>query len=206
MSSVTYDMVVDFARPYKSHTILCSQNDHLSRIPHFILRSNGSALDVTDVETYTIKGVTTDGATVSDSGTLDTDDDGNKLNEITYKIPQALTSIIGTCTCSITLNGSDGSILQSFEFYIKNRNVLKQEDDDSDDDDLSGFRDILDRATEAINKIEVLSNKSKLPNPYPVRINVGANLYTYDGSETVSIAVVGLSEDMLSATPVAWTS
>lgn len=206
--NVKYDMTIDFARPYKNHTILCSQNDHLSRIPHFILRSNGKELDVSDVETYTLTAVKDDGSTVTDSGTLDTDEDGNAISEITYTIPQALTSSIGTCTCAITLNGADGSVLQSFEFYIRNRNVLKLEDDDSSDD-LSGFRDIINRADEAVKKIEVLSSKSRLPNPYPLRISVGSVTTTYDGSETKSIvfnSIAYLSEDQLDATPVTWTS
>lgn len=206
--NVKYDMVIDFARPYKNHTILCSQNDHLSRVPHFILRSNGKTLDVSDVETYTITAVKDNGSITTESGTLDTDDDGKQINELTYTIPQDLTSSIGTCACTITLNGTDGSILQSFEFYIKNRNVLKQEDDETDDD-LAGFRDILNRATEAIEKIEALSNKSKLPNPYPLRIAVGDKTYSYDGNETISVSFTGigyLSEDKLSATPVAWTA
>lgn len=206
--NVKYDMVIDFARPYKNHTILCSQNDHLSRVPHFVLRSNGKALDVSDVETYTVTAVKSDGSTSSESGTLDTDEDGNAINELTYTIPQDLTSSIGTCTCTITLNGTDGSVLQSFEFYIKNRNVLYKEDD-SDSDDLSGFRDVLNRATEAIKKIEDLSSKSKLPNPYPLRFVIGTQTTTYDGSETVTVrltSVAYLSEDMIKTAPVTWTS
>lgn len=205
---IPYDMVVDFARPYKSHTIMCSQNDHLSRVAHFILRANNKPIDVTDVVSYTMTAVMPDSSTIHESGTLDTDDVGEQLNEITYSIPQSLTDTVGTCTCTITLRGEDNSVLQSFEFYIKNRNVLKQEDDDSEDD-LAGFRDILNRATEAIEKIEVLSNKSRLPNPYALRLTVGEASYTYDGNETVSVTFTGLaylSEDKKTATPITWTS
>lgn len=200
-------MVVDFVRPYKNHTLLVVQNDHLSRVCHFILRANGKALDVSDVTSYTLTAVKPDSTTAHESGVLDVDDDGTYINEITYTVPQALTDVIGTCTCTIALNGSDGSVLQSFEFYIRNRNELKQEDDDTEDD-LAGFRDILNRATEAIEKIETLSNMSKLPNPYAFRITIGNKTYTYDGSETISVALTGvayLSTDKKKTTAVTWT-
>lgn len=204
--NIAYDMVVDFSRPYKSHTLLVSQNDHLSRVCRFILRANGKALDVSDVTSYTLTAVKPDSTTAHESGTLDTDEDGNNINEITYSVPQALTDVIGTCTCTITLNGSDGSVLQSFEFYIRNRNELKQEDDDSEDD-LAGFRDILDRAQEATEKIEALSNMSKLPNPYPLRGTLGGTSFSYDGSETTTITLTGvgfLSTEKVKATPISW--
>lgn len=205
--NVKYDMVVDFVRPYKNHTLLVAQNDHLSRVCHFILRANGKALDVSDVESYTMTAVKPDTEPVHESGVLDVDEDGNNINEITYAVPQTLTDMIGTCVCTITLNGSDGSVLQSFEFYIRNRNELKQEDEDTEDD-LSGFRDILNRATEAIDKIEALSNMSKLPNPYAFRLTVGDKVYTYDGSETISVTLTGvayLSDEKKKATTVSWT-
>lgn len=203
---VVYDIVIDFARPSKTNEILVSQGDHLTRVPHFILRANGKELDVSDVSTYTITAVKADGSKEYESGTLDTDDDGNQINEITYEIPQALTDTTGTCTCAIALNGSDGSVLHSFEFYIRNRNELKQEDDSSEDD-LAGFRDILDRAEEATEKIEALSNMSKLPNPYPLRGVLGNTQFSYDGSETVTIKLTGvafLSDKKVKATQISW--
>lgn len=186
--NIKYEMVVDFSRPYKNHTVLVMQNDHLSRICHFVLKSNGKDLDVSDVATYTFVAVKPDSSKIYDSGTLDVDEDGNQLNEITYSIPQALTDVIGTCTCSIALRSDDGALLQSFEFYIRARNELKEEDDDSEDD-LAGFRDILNRAAEAIEKIETISNKSRLPNPYALRLTIGDTTYTYDGSDTLLITM-----------------
>lgn len=207
--NVTYEMVVDFARPYKNHKIMVVQDDHLSRICHFILRSNGKALGVGDVVNYTLTAVKPDETTVHDTGTLDVDDEGIKLNEITYEIPQELTDVIGTCTCSIALTSESGAVLHSFEFYIKPRNELRQEEDDTEDD-LAGFRDILNRAAEAIEKIETLSNKSRLPDPYPLRLVVGDKTYTFDGNETVTVQFTGLvylSESKnKETTPLTWTS
>lgn len=204
---VRYEMVVDFARPYKNHTVLVVEGDHLSRTCHFTLRANGKNLDASDVTGYTLTAVKSDSSIVHDSGSLDTDEDGEQINEITYVIPQSLTDVIGTCTCTIALHGSDGSLLQSFEFYIKARNELKAEDDSSEDD-LAGFRDILSRATEAIEKIEVLSSKSRLPNPFALRITLGDKVYTYDGNDTVSISFTGiayLSEQKKEATTITWS-
>lgn len=203
---VTHDMVIDFARSYKNHEILVQQNDHLSRRLHFILRENGRDLDVSDVVAYTIRAVRPDSSFSYDAGTLDVDDDGNRINEITYDIPQAMTEIVGTGSLVIKLTSSEGAVLQSFEIYIRSRNLLKEEDDDSEDD-YAGIRDILNRAQEAIEKIETISNKSRLPNPYPLRIPVGDKTYTYDGSETVVVpltVVAYLSTDKIAVDQIVW--
>lgn len=203
---VKYDMVVDYARPSNTNELLVSENDHLSRICHFVLKENGRDLDVSDVASYTIIARKPDSTTSYDSGTLDTDDEGNLLNEITYKIPQALTEVTGTCTCLIRLKTTANEVLSSPEIYIRSRNLLKEEDD-SDSDDYAGLRDILERATEAIAKIETIANKSRLPNPYALRLTVGDKTYTYDGSETISVAfnvLAYLSTDKVATTAVEW--
>lgn len=206
--AIKYDTIIDFARP-NNYEVLVVQGDHLSRVMHFILRANGKALDVSDVSAYTMTAVKADGSSYElDGGVLDKDDRGNQINEITYEIPQAITETIGACTCSIGLTSENGALLQSFEFYVRARNELKNEDDSSDDS-LAGFRDILARAQEAVEKIEELSSKSKLPNPESLRITIGNKTQTYDGSNPVSVTLTGiayLSEDKKSATPVTWTS
>lgn len=203
---IQYDVIIDFARP-NNYEFLVVQGDHLSRVPHFILRANGKALDVSDVTGYKVTAVKPDGTSYAlDGGTLDTDAKGNQINEITYDIPEALTETIGACTCSIGLMDKSGALLQSFEFYIRARNELKNEDDSSDDS-LAGFRDILNRAQEAVEKIEELSSKSKLPNPNPLRITVGSKTQSYDGSEAVTVTLTGLgylSENKKEATLVTW--
>lgn len=202
---VTHEMVIDFARP-SYHEVLVQQNDHLSRRLHCILRENGRDLDISDVASYTIRAVRPDSSFTYDAGTLDTDDDGNPLNEITYDIPQAMTEITGTGSLVIKLTSTAGAVLQSFEIYIRSRNLLKEEDDDSEDD-YAGIRDIMTRAQEAIEKIEAISNKSRLPNPYPLRIPVGDKTYTYDGSETVVVpltVVAYLSTDKITVDDIVW--
>lgn len=202
--NVKYDMVLDFARPSKTHELLVSEDDHLTRVCHFILRENGRDLDVSDVASYTIIARKPDSTTSYDSGTLDKDDEGNLLNEITYEIPQALTETVGTCTCTVRLKSATNTVLNSFEFYIRSRNLLKEEDD-AESDNLAGFRDILSRATEAINKIETISNKSRLPNPNALRMKVGDKTYTYDGSVTVNVdfqVLAYLSTDKVATTAI----
>lgn len=184
--NVVYDMVIDFAWSSKTNTILVMQGDHLSRVCHFTLRANGKDMDVSDVLNYTVKGVKADSSIIYDTGMLDVDDQSVQINEITYALPQALTEQAGLTTITIALNGDDGSVLRSFEFYVRSRNELMQEDD-SDDDDLAGIRDILNRATDAIEKMDALANKSKLPNPNPLRLRYGEKTISYDGSETVSV-------------------
>lgn len=206
--SVLYDMVIDFAWPSKTNTILVMQGDHLSRVCHFVLKANGKDMDVSSVSNYTVKAVLPDSSVIYDTGVLDTDDYSKQLNEITYAIPQALTENIGLTTVTVQLAGDDDSILRSFEFYIRSRNELMQEDDSSDDE-LAGFRDILNRATEAIEKIEALSTKSRLPNPYPLRIYFGDKTISYDGNETTSLSLSGigyLSSYKEAATTIVWGS
>ncbi len=206
--SVIYDMVIDFAWPSKTNTILVMQGDHLSRVCHFMLKANNKDMDVSEVASYTVKSVLADSSVIYDTGILDTDDERRQANEITYAIPQALTEQTGLTTVTVQLNGDDGSILRSFEFYIRSRNELMQEDDSSDDE-LAGFRDILNRASEAIEKIEALSTKSRLPNPYPLRMYFGDKTISYDGNETVSLNFTGigyLSEYKEAATAISWGS
>lgn len=206
--SVLYDMVIDFAWPSKTNTILVMQGDHLSRVCHFVLKANGKDMDVSSVSNYTVKAVLPDSSVIYDTGVLDVDDYSKQLNEITYAIPQALTENIGLTTVTVQLAGDDDSILRSFEFYIRSRNELMQEDDSSDDE-LAGFRDILNRATEAIEKIEALSTKSRLPNPYPLRIYFGDKTISYDGNETTSLSLSGigyLSSYKEAATTIVWGS
>lgn len=206
--SVLYDMVIDFAWPSKTNTILVMQGDHLSRVCHFTLRANNKDMDVSEVASYTVKAVLSDSSVIYDTGILDVDEDSKQINEITYAIPEALTEQTGLTTVTIQLSGDDGSILRSFEFYIRSRNELMQEDDSSDDE-LAGFRDILNRATEAIEKIEALSSKSKLPNPNPLRLYFGDKTISYDGNETVSVSFTGisyLSTNKEEVTAIVWGS
>ena len=94
---------------------------------------------------------------------------------------------------TITLQSAANESISSFENYLLTRNELYNEDDYASDDDLSGFRDILSRAAEAVAKIEELTKQSALPNPNPLRIFMGDQTFSYDGSVLVNVSLTGLA-------------
>ena len=137
--NVVYDMVVDFARPSKTNTVLVMQNDANSRVLRFILMNQGRPFDTSGVAIVSIKAVKPDGKVIYDNASVSQDSDGKNIN------------------------------------------------------DLSGFRDILSRATEAVAKIEELTKQSALPNPYPLRIIMGDQTFSYDGSLIVNVHLTGIA-------------
>lgn len=193
MSAVRYDLVVDFARPSKSNTIIISEGDTNSRITHFTLLANKTPMNMIDVTSATVRGVKEDGSVIFGDATIITDDDDNKLNEIEYVIPASVTDTAGNVTMTITLLGSDNSQITSFEFYLKVRNALYNEDDYVSESDLSGFRDLLTRCLTAVQKIEAMTENTALPNPYPLNLTIEDELYSYTGSETLDIILDNLT-------------
>lgn len=191
--NVVYDMVVDFARPSKTNTVLVMQNDANSRVLRFILMNQGRPFDTSGVAIVSIKAVKPDGKVIYDNASVSQDSDGKNINEVVYTVPPALTSTSGQVTMTITLQSAANESISSFENYLLTRNELYNEDDYASDDDLSGFRDILSRATEAVAKIEELTKQSALPNPYPLRIIMGDQTFSYDGSLLVNVPLTGIA-------------
>ena len=191
--NVVYDMVVDFARPSKTNTVLVMQNDANSRVLRFILMNQGRPFDTSGVAIVVIKAVKPDGKVIYDNASVSQDSDGKNINEVVYTVPPALTSTSGQVTMTITLQSAANESISSFENYLLTRNELYNEDDYASDDDLSGFRDILSRATEAVAKIEELTKQSALPNPYPLRIIMGDQTFSYDGSLLVNVPLTGIA-------------
>lgn len=191
--NVVYDMVVDFARPSKTNTVLVMQNDANSRVLRFILMNQGRPFDTSGVAIVSIKAVKPDGKVIYDNASVSQDSDGKNINEVVYTVPPALTSTSGQVTMTITLQSAANESISSFENYLLTRNELYNEDDYASDDDLSGFRDILSRATEAVAKIEELTKQSALPNPYPLRIIMGDQTFSYDGSLPVNVPLTGIA-------------
>ena len=54
---IDYTLVMDFARPKKSYSILIAEGDQRSRVLKVVLMNNGKAMDLSDVQTATIKAV-----------------------------------------------------------------------------------------------------------------------------------------------------
>lgn len=196
--NVEYDLVIDFARPSKSNTIIISEGDSNSRMCRFVLLSNKQSFDMLDVSTATVKGIKSDGSVIYGDGTIVKDDDGNNINEVLYTLPAAVSDISGKTTMTITLMSVRGEVITSFEFYVQTRNSLYSEDDYISDSDLSGFRDLLNRSNAALEKMEQMTQKEALPNPYPINITTNKEEYHYNGSETVDVAlgdIAYLAED-----------
>lgn len=186
---VKYDLVVDFARPTKSNTIIIAEGDANSRVAHFVLLANKVPMQMTDVTVATVKAIKDDGSVIYGDATFIEDDEGNKLNEIEYTIPSAMTDYAGNVAMTITLMSATHETITSWEFYIKVRNALYNEDDYVSESDLSGFRDLLNRSEAAVKRIEEFAAANSLPNPFPLNINLEGEDIVYTGKETVDISL-----------------
>lgn len=184
---VRYDLVVDFARPSKSNTIIISEGDNNSRLLHFTLLANKQVFSMSDVAVATVKGIKSDGSVIFGDATILEDEDENMLNEVEYTVPKAIADEAGNVTMTITLMSNKGEQLTSFEFYLQVRNALYNEDDLITESDLSGFRDLLQRCIVAVQKIEEMTENTALPNPYPLNLTIEKELYPYSGKELVEI-------------------
>lgn len=188
-----YDLVVDFARPTKSNTIIVSEGDVDSRLCHFTLLANKTPMPMIDVTSATVRGVKEDGSVVFGDATIVTDEGGNKLNEVEYTIPAAITDEAGNVTMTITLMDSLNHQITSFEFYIKVRNALYNEDDYVSESDLSGFRDLLNRCLIAVQKMEAMTENTALPCPYSLVFKYEGTTYEYTGAAEIEVEIKDLA-------------
>ena len=184
---VKYNMVVDFARPNKSNTVLIAENDANSRNCYFTLLFDKAPFDMTGVTTATVLGITSSGQRIYGDATIIQDEEGNNTNQLSYLIPLAITENAGNVTMTVTLTDNVGARITSFEFFIKVRNALYNEDDYIDEDDMAGFRDLLARTRAALERMEQMVQQDALPNPYPIRITVDGVEYEYNGENLVEI-------------------
>lgn len=185
---VTYNLVVDFARPNKSNSIIISEGDANSRLLHFTLLADKQPMDMLGVTIATVRGVKSDGSTIFGDATIVTDPTtGSLLNEIEYTLPEAFADVAGRTTMTITLSGNDGSAITSFEWYIEVRNQLYNEDDYISEEDLQGYRDLLNRSMAALEKMEAMVQKDALPCPYPINITIEEDEFVYNGAAQIDI-------------------
>lgn len=180
---VRYDLVVDFARPNKSNTLIIAEGDRNSRLLHFTLLANKQPMDMIDVSVATVKGIKADGSVIYGDATIITDEYDNKLNEIEYTLPENFSDLANKVTMTVTLMANDGSQITSFEYYVEVRNALYSEDDYISEEDLKGFRDLLNRCMAALEKMEQMVEADALPCPYPMNIILDDDEeYNYNGS------------------------
>lgn len=189
---VKYDLVVDFARPNKSNTIHISEGDTNSRVCHFTLLNNKHPMSMGDVTIATVRGVKEDGSVIFGDAEILKDEDDNPLNEIEYTVPSSITGSAGNVTMTVTLMSSGNEQITSFEFYLRVRNALYNEDDLLEESDLVGFHDLLNRCMVALQKIEAMTENTALPNPYPLNLSIEGVTTAYSGASTVNITL----EDM----------
>ena len=179
---VRYDLVVDFARPNKSNTLIIAEGDKNSRLLHFTLLANKQPMDMIDVSVATVKGIKKDGSVIYGDATIIVDEYGKALNELEYILPDNLSDLASKVTMTITLMANDGSQITSFEFYIEVRNALYSEDDYISEEDLTGFRDLLNRCMASLEKMEQMVEQDALPCPFPINITIDDEEYNYNGS------------------------
>lgn len=190
---VIYDLVVDFARPNKSNTIIISEGDKNSRLLHFTLLANKQPMDMIDVSVATVKGIKADGSVIYGDALIVKDDEGNNLNELEYVIPANFTDLANKVTMTITLMANDGSTISSFEYYVEVRNALYSEDDYISQEDLNGFRDLLNRCMAALEKMETMVEKDALPCPYPLNLTIEDEEFNYNGANQIDIELKGMA-------------
>ena len=184
---VRYDLVVDFARPNKSNTLIIAEGDRNSRLLHFTLLANKQPMDMSDVTVATVKGIKADGSVIYGDATIIKDELDKNLNELEYVLPENLSDLANKVTMTITLMADDGSSISSFEYYIEVRNALYSEDDYISEEDMSGFRDLLNRAMTTLQKMELMTKEEALPNPYPINVTIDEEEYNYNGADQIDI-------------------
>ena len=183
-----YNMIVDFARPQKSNTVIVAENDVDSRQCNFRLLFDKQPFDMTGVVQATVWGVKSgQGGQVYSPATIVQDEQGNNINEIYWVIPADITEDAGVVTLTVTLADNVGASISSFEFYVKVRNALYNEDDFIDDDEKNGLRDLISRCVSAVTAIEEMIAENELPNPYPIRITMDGFDFEYKGESIVEI-------------------
>lgn len=182
-----YNMIIDFARPQKSNTIVLSENDAETRMCNFKLLFDKEPFDMTGVVSAVVHGVTQSGATIIDTATIKQDGEGNYINELSYLLPLAVTENAGNVTMTIELDGANSERITSFEYYLKTRNALYNEDDVIDQEDLEGFHELLIKSQQALARMEEMVERDALPNPYPLRYTIDDVTIEYTGEPLVEI-------------------
>lgn len=185
MDTIKYSLIVDLARPTKTNIIQIPQNDAGTRELFFKLLSDGEDYDTTGVSFATYSAVTPSSTTVTGDVTIVKDANNKNTNELTFALPSSITSESGIANILITLN-SESQRLSSFVFHIATKADLYNTSE-VNADDLSGFRDLLNQAVDAVAKVNALNAKTSYPCEYPLRCTIGGTLYSYNGSERIDI-------------------
>lgn len=155
-----------------------------------------------DVVSATVQGTKRDKKSSYGVAEFVYDEAGNKINELEYVLPSVLTDTAGDVAMQIDLMSSAGERVKSFSFYIKVQNALFNEDDMISDSDFSGFRDLLNRCTATLEKMEAMTEADALPNPFALDIEIEGEHTVYTGGEAKEVslnnmAYIDESEDVI---------
>lgn len=190
---VLYNLVADFIRPSKSNTIVVSENDNGTRVLHITLLNDKVPMDMTEVVSVILEGVTSSGAKIYDECEILTDEDGNQINEVRYTLNDEITKTAGKITLTVSLRDFSGNQITSFEMYVSVRNALYSEDDYIEEKEIQGFRDLLTKCQAALKKMESMVEKEALPNPQALNVAMEDVTYNYNGADQVDIDLTNLT-------------
>ncbi len=123
-----------------------------------MLVSGGGVLDMSDIYTATIKAVKPDESIVYADAEIVKDENGNNTNKVVYVLSEAALSVTGKSIYEVMLMDSNGTTVNSFDFYVNVINQLYDENDLYDVSDVSGVRAYMARALRAAQTAEELEN------------------------------------------------
>ena len=158
--SIKYRIVLDLQHPNRQNIAEINQKDYNGHVLELTLLNNGAAMDMSEIEVATIKGVYegTSSIVYADA-TIVKDEEGNNTNVVTYEVGKTILDTSGRYTLVLELLSASSEVVSSFEFYIVIRNQLYDEDDYISASDLSGFRSYLLRSLNAAKDAENTERK-----------------------------------------------
>lgn len=190
---IIYDLVIDFARPSKTNTVMVAQNDTARKL-HFIMLNNKQPFSMTDVSYIYISATTSNGSTlVGGNVEILKDEDGNNINEAIYSLPASLTAHPGTVTLRLELDSVSAQKITSFDIYLTVQNALYDEEAYIPSEDIDGFRELLNKSRETLAKLEAVVAQEELPNPYPLNITIEGEEISYKGDKIEQVTLNNLA-------------
>lgn len=156
--NLIYDMVVDFSNNARTNTLETKKGNSNSIVLKFTLLNNGNPFDMSDVVMGSIKGVKPDDSIIYGACDFTEDEEGNKLNVITYTLSDANTCVSGRTSYELSLADENGVVLQSFNFYIYVIPDLFDESDMWGKSDITAVATYMGRAQRAATSTEEMMN------------------------------------------------
>ena len=148
--NVIHKIALDLAQNNYIEIEVAKGSENTIVLQFFFLES-GKKYDMSEVGAVSFKAITPDQSIVFN--------DTSKVQEngsVLYAISERIMETPGRTTCTLQLIGSKGEVVSSFEFYIRVKAQLFDENDYISEDDLQGFRAYMIRAENAAEACEAL--------------------------------------------------